>query len=50
MAEPSSQRSLKRVWIWVLVLVIAAWIVYALMGGPSTPPSPTTADSIAETR
>jgi hypothetical protein len=50
MAEPASQQSLKRVWIWALVLIIAIWIVYALMGGPSTPPSSTAADSVAEPR
>jgi hypothetical protein len=50
MAEPASQRSLKRVWIWALVLIIAVWIVYALMGGPSTPSTQTAADSVAEPR
>jgi hypothetical protein len=50
MAEPASQQSLKRVWIWALVLIIAVWVVYALMGGPSTPPSQTAADSVAEPR
>jgi hypothetical protein len=50
MSEPGSQQSLKRVWIWVLVLIIAAWVVYALMGGPSTPSSQTAADSVAEPR
>jgi hypothetical protein len=47
MAEPASQRSLKRVWIWALALVIVAWVVYALAGGLSTPPSQTGADSAA---
>ena len=50
MAEPASQQSLKRVWIWALVLIIALWVVYALTGGPSTPPSQTAADSAAEPR
>jgi hypothetical protein len=50
MAEPASQQSLKRVWIWALVLIVAAWIVYAVAGGPSTPPSQTAADSVAEPR
>jgi hypothetical protein len=50
MAEPTSQQNLKRVWIWALILIIAVWIVYALAGGPSTPPSPTAADSVAEPR
>jgi hypothetical protein len=45
MAEPAPQRSLKKVWIWALVLVVAAWIVYAVTGGPSTPRSETGADS-----
>lgn len=50
MAEPASQQNLKRVWIWALVLIIAIWIVYALSGGTSTPPSTTAADSVAEPR
>jgi hypothetical protein len=50
MAEPASQQNLKRVWLWILILVIAMWIVYALAGGPSTPASPTAADSVAEPR
>ena len=33
-----------------LVLIIAVWIIYALMGGTSTPPSQTAADSVAEPR
>jgi hypothetical protein len=45
MAEPASQRSLKRVWIVVLVIIVAVWIIYALAGGPSTPASETAADS-----
>jgi hypothetical protein len=45
MAEPAPQRSLKKVWIWALVLVIAVWIIYALSGGPSTPSRETAADS-----
>jgi hypothetical protein len=47
MAEPASQRSLKRVWIWALLLIVVVWAVYALTGGPSTPPSGTAADSAA---
>jgi hypothetical protein len=50
MTEPASQRSLKRVWIWALVLIIVVWVVYALRGGTSTPPSPTVADSAAQTQ
>jgi hypothetical protein len=37
MAEPGAPRNLKRVWIGVLILVVIAWIVYAISGGPSTP-------------
>jgi hypothetical protein len=37
MAEPAPQRSLKRVWIWVLVFIVVMWALYALLGGPSTP-------------
>jgi len=48
MAEPASQRNLKRVWIWILVIVVAVWVIYALAGGPSTPASGTAADSAAE--
>jgi hypothetical protein len=48
MAEPAPQRSLTKVWIWALVLIVAVWAVYALTGGTSTPPSPTAADSAAE--
>jgi hypothetical protein len=50
MAEPVSQRNLKRVWIWALVLIIAIWVIYALTGGPSTPSSETAADSAVEPR
>jgi hypothetical protein len=50
MAEPESQRNLKRVWIWALILILALWIVYALSGGPSTPPGTTAADSMAQPR
>jgi hypothetical protein len=45
MAEPGSQRSLTRVWILILAVIVVAWVVYALTGGPSTPPSQTAADS-----
>src|SRR4051794_37759059 len=50
MTEPASQRSLKRVWLWALLLIIVVWVVYALRGGTSTPPSPTAADSAAQTQ
>jgi hypothetical protein len=45
MAEPAPQRSLKRVWIWVLILIVVVWVVYALTGGPSTPSTETAGDS-----
>jgi hypothetical protein len=45
--EPAPQRSLKRVWIMALVLIIVIWVIYALAGGPSTPSSETT-DSLVE--
>jgi hypothetical protein len=48
MADPAPQRSLKRVWIWALILVVVIWVVYVLRGGPSTPPSPTQADAPAQ--
>jgi hypothetical protein len=48
MAEPAPQRNLTKVWIWALVLILAIWAIYALSGGPSTPPSTTTADSAVE--
>ena len=48
MAEPAPQRSLTKVWIWVLVLILAVWAIYALTGGTSTRPSPTAADSAVE--
>jgi len=37
MADTGSPRNLKRVWIGVLIVVVLAWIVYAVSGGPSTP-------------
>jgi hypothetical protein len=48
MVEPAPQRSLTKVWIWALVLILAIWAIYALSGGPSTPPSTTGADSAME--
>jgi hypothetical protein len=50
MTEPASQRSLKRVWLWALLLILAVWVVYALRGGTSTPPGPTAVDSAAQTQ
>ena len=49
MTEPASQRSLKRVWLWALALILVVWVVYALRGGTSTPPSQTAADSAVQT-
>jgi hypothetical protein len=46
--EPAPQRSLKRVWIWALVLIVAIWVIYALTGGTSTPPRETVADSVTQ--
>jgi hypothetical protein len=48
MAEPASQRNLTKVWIWALVLILVIWAIYALSGGPSTPPGTTAADSAVE--
>lgn len=50
MTDAGSQRSLTRVWIWILIVIVAAWIIYAVAGGPSTPPSQTAADSPAAPR
>jgi hypothetical protein len=47
MAEPPPQRSLKRVWIWILVLIAVVWIVYALTGGTKTPSTSTTGGAAA---
>jgi hypothetical protein len=49
-AEPASQRSLKRVWIWALVLIVVLWAVYALTGGPDTPYGDNPANPAGETR
>jgi hypothetical protein len=46
MAELAPQRSLKKVWIGVLVVIVILWIVYALTGGPSTPTTETAPDSV----
>ena len=45
MADPGSQRSLTRVWILVLAVIVVAWVIYALAGGPSTPATRTGSDS-----
>jgi flagellar basal body-associated protein FliL len=45
MAEPAPQRSLKRVWIMILVVIVIVWIVYAVTGGLSTPKTETS-DSV----
>ncbi len=41
MAEPAPERNMKRVFIWVLIIILAIWIVYALAGGPATPATET---------
>jgi hypothetical protein len=46
MAEPAPQRSLKKVWILVLAVIVVVWIIYALTGGPSTPKTETGSDSV----
>lgn len=46
MAEPAPQRSLNRVWILILVLIIVVWIIYALTGGTSTPKTETGSDTV----
>jgi hypothetical protein len=48
MTDPAPQRSLKRVWIWALVLIVVVWIVYALTGGTSPPSSTTTVETPAQ--
>lgn len=47
MADPAPQRSLNRVWIWALLLIVVIWVIYALTGGLATPPTETT-DSVAQ--
>ena len=37
MAQRDQQLNMKRVFVWILILVVAVWIVYALTGGTSTP-------------
>jgi hypothetical protein len=37
MAQPERQVTMKRVFIWLLILVLAIWIAYVLMGGFSRP-------------
>ena len=49
MTDPNPPRSLKRVWIGALILVVIVWIIYTVTGGPSTPrPEPGSAPA-AET-
>jgi hypothetical protein len=48
MTDPAPQRSLTRVWIWALVLIVVVWIVYVVTGGTSTPSSPTTTNAPAQ--
>jgi hypothetical protein len=38
MAEPSSQMNMKRVFIWILILTLAMYIVYSRTSGTSTRP------------
>jgi hypothetical protein len=45
MANGNANRSLRRYWIGVLILIVIAWIVYALARGPSTPGPQTVGDS-----
>lgn len=45
MAEPAPQRSLTKVWILVLLIIVVVWIIYATTGGPSTPKAETS-DSV----
>lgn len=45
MAEPAPQRSLKKVWILVLVIIVVVWVIYAVTGGPSTPRTETAPDT-----
>jgi hypothetical protein len=37
MPATNALRSLKRVAIGALILIVIAWIIYALAGGPSAP-------------
>ena len=37
MAQRDQQVNMKRVFVWILILIVAIWIVYALTGGTSTP-------------
>lgn len=50
MADPAPQRSLKRISLWILLLIVAIWIVYALTGGPSTPSSETAPNNAGDTQ
>jgi hypothetical protein len=45
MADPAPQRSLTKVWILILAVIVIVWIIYAVTGGPSTPKTQTT-DSV----
>jgi hypothetical protein len=37
MANGNAERSMQRFWIGALILVVIAWIIYAVARGPSTP-------------
>ncbi len=45
MANRAPPPSLQRYWVWALILIIVAWIVYAVAGGLSTPGPRVMADS-----
>ena len=49
MAQPDQQVNMKRVFIWILIFIIAVWIVYAVLGGPSTPKASTASPDSAAT-
>jgi hypothetical protein len=50
MATRGPQRSLHRYWIAALILIIIAWIIYAVGRGPSTPGPAAVQDSGAAPR
>jgi hypothetical protein len=50
MTDPNPPKSLKRVWVGALILVIILWIIYAVAGGPAIPKSETGSAPAAETR
>ena len=48
MANTEEPRSLQRYWLGVLLLIVVAWIIYSLIGGP-TPPEPGTGPPLDQT-